>query len=158
MLKVRIYKDEECNLIILVELASTKKDLEQANEKLANTNEQLLNEKEEHQAEVDELQEKVIFMSTFPTLQILQFANINVNQDDGEYREKFESLQAEYEKQCEELEDIKGKYDRSILRKQKERAIKQLDEANIKIQKLEAVLAARESEVGQLQSLADSSK
>ena len=68
MLKVRIYKDKECNLIILVELASTKKDLEQANEKLANTNEQLLNEKEEHQAEVDELQEKVIFMSTFPTL------------------------------------------------------------------------------------------
>ena len=77
------YVESECRqneiiikllLIISVELASTKKDLENANEKLANTKEQFLNEKEEHQAEFDELQEKVIFYIHFPDLIDLLFS------------------------------------------------------------------------------------
>ena len=83
---------------------------------------------------------------------------MNVNKGSDEYRQKFDSLQAEYEKQRDELDDLRGKYDRSILRKQKERAMKQLGEAEAKVQKLETLLAARENEVGQLQSLAHSSK
>ena len=71
-----------------------------------------------------------------------------------------EALQEEekkFAKQEKELDDIKGKYDRSILRKQKERAIKQLDDERAKVQKLELMLTARENEFGQLQSLVHSS-
>ena len=57
-----------------------------------------------------------------------------------------------------ELTELQGKFERSILRKQKERALKQLEEEKKKVQKLELLLANKEIENSQLQSLAQSSK
>ena len=57
-----------------------------------------------------------------------------------------------------ELTELQGKFERSILRKQKERALKQLEEERKKVSKLELLLANKEIENSQLQSLAQSSK
>ena len=88
---------------------------------------------------------------------MFKFAEMNVKPSD-EYKNKYETLAKQFDKQEKELDDIKGKYDRSILRKQKERAIKQLEDEKAKVQKLELMLTARENEFGQLQSLVHSSK
>ena len=66
-------------------------------------------------------------------------------------KKKIESLEKE-------LTELQGKFERSILRKQKERALKQLEEEKKKVQKLELLLANKEIENSQLQSLAQSSK
>ena len=84
--------------------------------------------------------------------------NVDKGQASDEYKTMYETLEKKFAKQEKELDDIKGKYDRSILRKQKERAIKQLDDERAKVQKLELMLTARENEFGQLQSLVHSSK
>ena len=49
-----------------------------------------------------------------------------------------------------EVAALKGKLDRSYLRKQKEKALKQLEEANKKNVKLESLLAQREEDLGRL--------
>ena len=49
-----------------------------------------------------------------------------------------------------EVAALKGKLDRSLLRKQKEKALKQLEEANKKNVKLESLLAQREEDLGRL--------
>ena len=52
----------------------------------------------------------------------------------------------------EKVEDLQGKYDRSLLRKQKERALKQLEDEKEKVVKLEGKLALLETQNEQLTS------
>ena len=49
-----------------------------------------------------------------------------------------------------EVAALKGKLDRSLLRKQKEKALKQLEEANKKNVKLESLLARREEDLNRM--------
>ena len=57
-----------------------------------------------------------------------------------------------------EVEDLRGKFDRSLLRKQKEKALRLLDEEKSKVAKLEQILANKENQVGQLESVLAQSK
>ena len=57
-----------------------------------------------------------------------------------------------------EVEDLRGKFDRSLLRKQKENALRMLEEEKTKVLKLEQMLANKENEVGQLESVLAQSK
>ena len=57
-----------------------------------------------------------------------------------------------------EVEDLRGKFDRSLLRKQKEKALRMLEEEKTKVLKLEQMLANKENEVGQLESVLAQSK
>ena len=57
-----------------------------------------------------------------------------------------------------EVEDLRGKFDRSLLRKQKEKALRMLEDEKAKVLKLEQMLASKENQVGQLESVLAQSK
>ena len=72
--------------------------------------------------------------------------------------EEFTKLKADYAELNSKFSELSGKYDRSILRKQKERAVKQLEEEKAKVKKLELLLTNKENENAQLQSVVEHSK
>jgi len=72
------------------------------------------------------------------------------NTPDESFAAEVEELKEKIQRLSDEIAEKDKKYERSILRKQKEKALKELEETKAKIGQLESVLALKENEIAQL--------
>lgn len=131
--------EERCHGLIndLDEL--TKEKVSISKEKLK-VEEKHKEEQTRNKALEDQLKE---LSQKFNHMELQSVKSSEPSEDQKKYIEKLEA----------ECEDLRGKFDRSLLRKQKEKALRMLDEEKSKVAKLEQMLANKENQVGQLESV-----